>query len=84
MPGQTVGRITRGAQPRQNELELPTSYEETDSVLLQLPHGFVPEGALPSASYTADFGSYCIHSVLTGDSLVITAASGNIKASILG
>jgi transglutaminase-like putative cysteine protease len=64
--------LHEGAQPRQNELELPTSYEETDSILLQLPHGFVPEGALPSASYTADFGSYHIQSVLRGDNLVIT------------
>ncbi len=61
-----------GAQPRQSNLELPTSYEETDSILFQLPHGYVPEGALPSARYTADFGSYRIQGVLTGDSLVIT------------
>ena len=64
--------LREGAQPRKDEMELSTSYEETDSVLLQLPHGYVPEGALPSARYMADFGSYRIQSTLAGDSLVIT------------
>jgi hypothetical protein len=63
--------MPEGRQPRRSELELPLSCQETDSIVLQLPQGYVPEGPLPSASYSAVFGSYRIHGELTGDTLVL-------------
>jgi transglutaminase-like putative cysteine protease len=58
-------------QSRTSSLELALSYQETDSILLQIPKGYVPEGTLPSASYSSTFGSYRIHGEMSGDTLVL-------------
>jgi hypothetical protein len=68
----TAGSMQEEARPRVSDLELTMSGEETDSVILQIPHGYVAEESLPSASYSSSFGSYRIHSELTGDTLVLT------------
>jgi hypothetical protein len=57
--------------PRQRDVELTRSVEETDSVFLRIPAGYVPEGALPSASYSAVFGSYRIRGEMKGDTVVL-------------
>jgi transglutaminase-like putative cysteine protease len=58
-------------RPRMSPLELTMSNQETDSILLQIPKGYVPEGTLPSASYSASFGSYRIHAEMSGDTLLL-------------
>jgi transglutaminase-like putative cysteine protease len=57
--------------PRREGVELTTSVEEMDSVILRIPAGYVPEGALPSAGYSASFGSYRIRGEMRGDTLVL-------------
>jgi hypothetical protein len=60
-------------QSRTSPLELTMSYQETDSILLQIPKGYVPEGTLPSASYSSSFGSYRIRGEMSGDTLVLVS-----------
>ena len=67
------------AGPRRREVELMKSVEETDSVLLRIPAGYVPEGMLPSAGYSAAFGSYRIHGQMKGDTLVLICRFRQIK-----
>jgi hypothetical protein len=57
--------------PRRRDVELTRSVEETDSVFLRIPAGYVPEGALPSASYSAAFGSHRIRGEMKGDTVVL-------------
>ena len=57
--------------PRRRDVELTRSVEETDSVFLRIPAGYVPEGGLPSASYSAAFGSYRIRGEMKGDTVVL-------------
>jgi hypothetical protein len=61
----------REAEPRRRDVELAQSFEEMDSIFLRIPDGYVPEGALPSASYSAGFGSYRIRGEMKGDTLVL-------------
>jgi hypothetical protein len=61
----------REVEPRRRDVELTQSSEETDSVFLRIPDGYVPEGILPSASYSAGFGSYRIRGEMRGDTLVL-------------
>lgn len=61
----------REAEPRRRDVELTQSFEEMDSVFLRIPDGYVPEGMLPSASYSAGFGSYRIKGEIRGDTLVL-------------
>lgn len=68
----TAGSMREEIRPRVSDLELTQSSEESDSIILQIPHGYLPEETLPSASYSSSFGSYRIHSGLTGDTLVLT------------
>ncbi len=63
--------MQEGTRPRNSDWELTMSCQETDSIVLQLPHGYVPEGRLPAASYAAAFGSYFIRSELSGDTLTL-------------
>jgi len=72
-PGVFLKRAERvlEAGPRRGDVELTPSCEETDSVFLRIPSGYVPEGALPSASYSAVFGSYRIRGGMRGDTLVL-------------
>ena len=77
----TAASMKEGAQLRTNDFQLNRSYEETDSIVLQIPHGYVPEGTLPSASYSAAFGSYRIHSEFAGDSLVLTCRFRQYKGT---
>lgn len=61
----------REAEPRRGEVELTQSLEERDSIFVRIPVGYVPEGMLPSASYSAGFGSYRIRGEMRGDTLVL-------------
>jgi hypothetical protein len=47
---------------RTTGFEISFSYEETDSVVLQIPPGYQPESAPFSASYSCPCGSYRVHS----------------------
>jgi hypothetical protein len=76
--GNSVG-TKEGTHPRRSDPELATSCQETDSIILRLPHGYVPEGALPAASYSAAFGSYRLRCEFSGDSLVLTCRFRQIK-----
>jgi len=58
-------------ETRRSSIELTISYQETDSILFQIPKGYVPEGTLPSASYSSSFGSYRIHADMSGDTLML-------------
>jgi hypothetical protein len=62
---------TREAEPRRRDVELTQSFEEMDSIFLRIPDGYAPEGVLPSASYSAGFGSYRIRGEMKGDTLVL-------------
>jgi hypothetical protein len=73
------GEIKEAAQQRRSDPELTTSCQEMDSIILRLPHGYVPEGALPAASYSAAFGSYRVRCEFSGDSLVLTCRFRQIK-----
>jgi transglutaminase-like putative cysteine protease len=66
------GAMKEGEKRRSN-IELTMSYQETDSIFLQIPNGYMPEGTLPSASYSASFGSYRIHTELNGDTLLLVS-----------
>jgi hypothetical protein len=61
----------REAEPRRRDIELTQSCEEMDSIFLRIPDGYAPEGVLPSASYSAGFGSYRIRGEMKGDTLVL-------------
>ena len=76
--GNSAG-IKEGARTRRSDPELTTSCQETDSIILRLPHGYVPEGALPKASFLAPFGGYRIQCAFRGDSLVLICRFRQIK-----
>jgi hypothetical protein len=71
------GAFLKGAEPiseqgpRRRDVELTRSVEEMDSVFLRIPAGYVPEGALPSVSFSAAFGSYRIRGEMKGDTMVL-------------
>jgi hypothetical protein len=67
----SVTRLPETQQPRKNDIELMTSFQETDSVMLRIPQGYVPEKPLASRHYASSFGSYAFHSELKGDTLLI-------------
>ena len=72
VPGAFLRRaegLKGGGQRRRSDPELLRSSQETDSIYLALPKGYVPEGVLPSASYSSSFGSYRIHGEMKGDTL---------------
>ncbi len=56
---------------RSGGVELTKSVEEADSLYLRIPAGYVPEGKLPSAGYSAEFGSYRIRGEMRGDTVVL-------------
>jgi hypothetical protein len=56
---------------RHGDVELTASVEERDSIILRIPAGYLPEGTLPSAGYSAEFGSYRISGEMKGDTLVL-------------
>jgi hypothetical protein len=80
-PGYFMKRLSR-LQPSPNrttEFELKTSEEETDSIALQLPPGWSPEGELPHASLSSPFGSYRIHSSFNGGVLTLACSFREVK-----
>ena len=74
MPGRFLRRSSRlsarGAA-RKTPIEWHTSIDETDSVVLQLPPGYVPEH-LPAADLSYPFGLYSLHSHFDHDVLTMT------------
>jgi hypothetical protein len=77
--GGNSGGIKEGGRTRRSDPELTISSQETDSIILRLPHGYVPEGSLPAASYSAGFGSYRIRAEFSGDNLVLICHFRQIK-----
>lgn len=58
---------------RRNGFELGPSQQETDSLVLQLPPGWTPEEQLPTASFSAGFGSYRFFTRFEKDVLTVTS-----------
>lgn len=57
---------------REHSFELAQSFEEQDSVVLQVPPGYLPESAPFSASFSCPCGSYRIHSTFSDGVFVIS------------
>jgi hypothetical protein len=57
-----VSRVQEGGADRTADFEIRQSLEETDSVVLGLPPGYVMENSLANAGVTAPFGGYRIRS----------------------
>jgi hypothetical protein len=74
VPGPFIRRSTalkEGLRPRQDEFELTSSFEETDSLVFKLPAGYNPETVLLSGAYTFPFAAYRVHSALADGVLTI-------------
>ncbi len=56
---------------RQSDFELKASVEEADSIALQLPAGWTPEGNLLNGSLSSPFGSYRVRSSFANGVLTI-------------
>jgi transglutaminase-like putative cysteine protease len=56
---------------RNIEVALKESAQETDSVFLRVPRGYLPEGNLPAVNFSAVFGSYRVQGEMKGDELVL-------------
>ena len=80
-PGAFLKKVIRlpEALPRRNDVELISSFQETDSLLLQIPAGYVPERPMSSRHYNYPFGAYSFHSELKEDTLLITCHYQQIK-----
>jgi Domain of Unknown Function with PDB structure (DUF3857)/Transglutaminase-like superfamily len=70
-PGVFMKKLPRlqEAVNRKADFELRTSVEETDSIVLQLPAGWTPEGNLPNGSSSSDFGGYRVRSSFSNGTL---------------
>jgi Domain of Unknown Function with PDB structure (DUF3857)/Transglutaminase-like superfamily len=66
-----VSSLKEDGGSRKNDFELTSSVEEMDSVILQIPSGYILEGTLPSRNYVSSFGSYKIRAELIGDTLAL-------------
>jgi transglutaminase-like putative cysteine protease len=73
--------IKEGMLPRKNDVQLLVSSEETDSIFLAIPRGYVPESTLPSANYSSSFGSYRIRGELKGNTLLLVCRYRQYKGS---
>lgn len=71
--------LTEAPDARRNDVELTGSFEEVDSVVLQLPPGYVPETSLLSRTVSGPFGAYRIHSEMQGQTLTIICRYRQIK-----
>jgi len=72
-------RISDMQQPRLNEFELLNSVQETDSVILHIPPGYISEKPMTSRHFSSSFGSYEFHTELKNDSLLIYCHFQQIK-----
>jgi hypothetical protein len=64
--------LQENQQPGRNDIELTTSFQETDSLVFQLPRGYIAGKPMDSRQYASSFCSYNFHTELKGDSLFIT------------
>jgi transglutaminase-like putative cysteine protease len=73
IPGRFMRRTSRlmSNAARKTAIELRLSVNESDSIVLQIPHGYVPEH-LPSGHFTDPFGSYNIHGSFENDVLTVS------------
>jgi hypothetical protein len=81
-PGLFLKRVTRlpdPREPRKNDIELMTSFQETDSLILRIPPGYIPERALDSWRYTSSFGGYNFHAELNDNILTIICHFHQVK-----
>jgi len=74
-----AAQIPEGNQPRRSEIELSSSFQETDSLLLRIPPGYTAEKPLVSRHFSSSFGNYEFHTELRGDSLLITCRYRQFK-----
>jgi len=67
-----INGLKESLQTRDANFELSLSYEETDSVVLQIPPGYQQESAPFSATYSCPCGSYQIHSTFNDGIFTLT------------
>jgi hypothetical protein len=66
-----TARLANNGLGRKTDIELQLSVDESDSIVLRLPPGYVAEH-LPSGNLSYRFGSCAIHGSFAGDVLTIT------------
>ena len=77
--------ITRRVHPiifsstKIDSFEVERSYEITDSIQLELPRGWVPEGNLPNFAASGHFGDYIIHSRFADGMLILVIRTREFK-----
>ena len=84
-PGTFLKRLPRlqeNAAVRRTNVELKQSMEETDSVVLQLPAGWTPDGNLPNVSVSAVFGSYRCHASFNDGALTANLSFSPVQRHI--
>jgi hypothetical protein len=74
-----AAQIPEANQSRRNDFELSRSFQETDSLLLQIPPGYISEKQMVSRHFSSSFGKYEFHTDLKGDSLLITCHYQQLK-----
>ena len=65
-----TSRLQTTGPPRQTAIELRVSIDETDTLVLRIPHGYTPE-RLPSGHISNPFGSYSVQSHFENDVLTV-------------
>jgi transglutaminase-like putative cysteine protease len=73
-PLSALSATTPATAPRKAPLVLDASYdfEDTDTLVYELPPGYVPEALAAPVSFTAAFGDYAAQTVLKGTKLTYT------------
>jgi hypothetical protein len=75
----SVTRLPDPREPRKNDIELMTSFQETDSLILQVPPDYIPERALESRRFASSFGGYNFHAELNNNILTINCHFQQVK-----
>lgn len=65
-----TSRLQTTGPARQTAIELRVSIDESDTLVLRIPHGYTPEH-LPSGHITYPFGSYSVQSRFENDVLTV-------------
>jgi hypothetical protein len=66
-----TSRLQTTGPARQTAIELRVSLDESDTLVLQMPHGYTPE-RLPSGHISYPFGSYSVQSHFENDTLTVS------------
>jgi len=65
-----TSRLTTTGPERKTGIELRVSVDESDTITLRMPHGYIPEH-LPSGRLNYPFGSYSLHGYFENDTLTL-------------